>query len=90
MSEVTPEALVERGRRAEAIVKDPIVTEAFEQLRKSLLEAIPLTKAHETEERERLYAAATIVSDLHAAFNVIVNTGKLTQAKLEAIKKARK
>lgn len=89
MSSQTPEQLVARGLRAKEIVNDPVFTEAWEILRRSLSDAIPLTKAHESAERERLYVGLTVLGELHSAFNTVINTGSVTQAKINAIKTKR-
>lgn len=76
-----------RAARADALLRDELLVEAFDTLDKSYVGAWRETPIRDTEARERLWQAVQIVGKVRGHLTAIVGNGKLAQKELEEIEK---
>lgn len=76
---------IARGHRAQALLSDDLLTEAFDTLRAAYLKAWEDTKYNDTDGRERLWQAVQIVGKVRSQLEHIVTDGTLAQAELNQI-----
>jgi hypothetical protein len=75
---------IQRGKRAEALLTDPLLIEAFETLKRDYITAWLQTQPHDGQSRELLYIAANQVDKVRERLGAIVGDGRIGQAELEA------
>lgn len=69
---LTEEELINRGIRAEALLKDPVIGEAVGDLIKLITDQLLATKPEENKTRERLYYAYQGLNDLIGFLNQMI------------------
>jgi len=75
----------ERGARAQRLLDDDLLKEAFETLDRDYAKAWRETAARDTDARERLWQAVQIVGKVRDHLVTVVNGGKLAQRELNDI-----
>jgi hypothetical protein len=75
----------ERGARAQRLLDDDLLKEAFETLDRDYVKAWRETAARDTDARERLWQAVQIVGRVRDHLVTVVNGGKLAQRELNEI-----
>ena len=76
---------VSRGVRAEALLRDELLVEAFEALPKAYFEGWRASPARDTDGRERLWQAAQIVGLVKRHLETIIANGSLARRELDEI-----
>jgi len=71
-----------KGVRARALLDDPLLTEAFDTLRSTYMDAWQKTQVAETEKRERLWVMHKLVDRVKGHLEQLVDNGKLAEAEL--------
>jgi len=92
MSEPNMEQLLtdaERGRQAKELLENPLLAEAVEVLKARYYAEWLATQPAETEVRERLHNAATIVDEVNAHLRAVLGNGKIATAAIDSMKKRR-
>ena len=79
----------ERGARAEALLRDDLLQEAFAVLEKRYVEEWRMTQFRDTDARERLWQAVNIVGKVRDHLAGVVNGGKLAQRQLDELANGR-
>ena len=69
----------ERARRAQSLLKDPLIIEAFETLEKDLLDSWRNSGTSDTETRESLWLAMRLLDRLHIHLQSILETGQMAE-----------
>jgi hypothetical protein len=64
---------VSRGKQAQSLLENPILTECFDTLRAEYLKAWEGTSARDTDARERLWQAVQIVGKVRTHLNGVVS-----------------
>ena len=72
----------ERGARAQRLLDDDLLVEAFETLDRDYTRAWRATAARDTDARERLWQAVQVVAKVRDNLIRVVNGGKLAQREL--------
>jgi hypothetical protein len=72
---------ITRGNRAAAILKDPVVTEAFTVIEEFLKDRIATSAPDEKEKRENDYLAIQGLKHFQAALTTFVEDGKIEEVK---------
>jgi hypothetical protein len=85
MDEDKLQAAIERGARAEALLQNELLQEAFAALERDYVEAWKLTPARDTDGRERLWQAINVVGKVRDHMVKVVNDGKLSQRHLSEL-----
>jgi hypothetical protein len=79
----------ERGARAEALLRNELLQEAFAVLEKRYVDEWRVTQFRDTDARERLWQAVNIVGKVRDHLATAVNNGKLAQRQLDDIANGR-
>lgn len=74
-----------RAVRAEALLDDELLSEAFDALEKSYIAAWRATTVDDAAGREKLFLAINIVGKVRAHLASVVANGKLARAELKAL-----
>ena len=80
----------ERAARAQRLLDDALLIEAFDTLDRDYLKAWRATAARDTDARERLWQAVQIVAKVRDHLTGVVNGGKLAQRELDDLAGRRK
>jgi hypothetical protein len=73
----------ERAARAEALLRDELLQEAFAALEKRYTDEWRVTQVRDTDARERLWQAVNIVGKVRDHLTMQVASGKLAQRQLD-------
>jgi hypothetical protein len=84
MSDNLQEALG-RAARAQRLVDDELLAEAFDTLDRDYGKAWRESHARDTDARERLWQAVQIVAKVRSHLSAVVNHGKLAQRELDEL-----
>ena len=76
---------ISRGARAEALLQNELLQEAFSRLEQDYIEAWRISPARDTDGRERLWQAVNIVGKVRDHLVKVVNDGKLAQRHLHEL-----
>ena len=75
-----------RGDRAETLLRDPMLQEAFKTLRQEYTQAWTITALKDTDGRERLWQAVQLVGKIEDHLKRIAADGRLATRDLAEIK----
>jgi hypothetical protein len=73
----------DRAARAEALLRDELLQEAFAALEKRYTDEWRVTQVRDTDARERLWQAVNIVGKVRDHLTMQVASGKLAQRQLD-------
>ena len=73
---MTPE---ERERRAQSLVNDPLLKEAFDTLKEDLMNRWEHSGSTELEARESIWLAMRLLERIHGHFKSILETGQMAK-----------
>jgi ribosomal protein L15 len=85
MTEDKLQEAISRGARADALLKNDLLQDAFARLEQDYIEAWKISPARDTDGRERLWQAVNIVAKVRDHIVKVVNDGKLSQRHLEEL-----
>lgn len=85
MSEDKLQAAISRGARAEALLGNELLQEAFARLEQDYIEAWKTSPARDNDGRERLWQAVNIVGKVRDHLVKVINDGKLSQRHLNEL-----
>src|SRR5713101_3127542 len=88
MSEDKLQEAISRGARAEALLRNDLLQEAFVRLEQDYIDAWKISPARDTDGRERLWQAVNIVAKVRGHIVKVVNDGKLSQRHLNELARA--
>lgn len=74
---------ITRGAQAEALMRNEILTEAFDYLRSEYLKAWEHSPALDSPSREKLWQAVQIVTKVKDHIERVVTNGKVAQKELD-------
>jgi hypothetical protein len=80
----------DRGARAEALLRNDLLIEAFAMLDAEYVRAWRMTHINDVNARERLFQAVQIVAKIKDHLGKVLNNGKLAQRELDEIEAKRK
>ena len=90
MSGIDDAAEVARGQRAQAILDDPLVGEAFAAIERECIAEWRRAPARDVEGRERIWLMLKLAGRLRAHFESVVASGKLAGERIAGLEKARR
>jgi hypothetical protein len=76
---------INRGQRADALLKDELLRECFDALEREYIEAWRNSPARDTDGRERLWQAVQVIGKMHDHLVKVLNDGKLAQNELNRL-----
>ena len=79
-----------RANRAELLLNEPLVIEAFDALKREYIGAWEASPARDTDARERLWQAVQIVGKVRSHLQAMVGDGKIAQADIERMARGAK
>lgn len=85
MNEGKAREKMERGTKAEALLRNEILREAFEYLEKEFVSAWKNSGVGDAENRERLYMLCQNLSALEGYIKSVIEDGKLARAALDEL-----
>jgi hypothetical protein len=77
------ESAINRAARADHLLRDELLIEAFDQLRANYIAAWQVTAARDVAAREKLWQAVNIVGLVREHLGKVLAGGKLAQAELK-------
>jgi len=81
---------IERGEKAASLLRNEILTEAFETLEADFIQAWKHSPVNDTQNRERLYMLCQNLSAVQAYIEKVVTDGKLAKSQLEELQNRQK
>jgi hypothetical protein len=75
----------ERGARAEALLRNELLAEAFATLDADYVKAWRATPIRDVDARERLFQAVQILGKLRGHLSAMVANGRLAQREIDAL-----
>lgn len=75
-----------RGIRAQALLDDPLMREAFKYLEAEYTQAWASTEPGESDLREHFHKAVNILSDVRRHLGKVAANGRLSQAELDRLR----
>jgi hypothetical protein len=88
--EIALNRAAERGARAQRLLEDDVLAEAFATLDAEYTKAWRATAARDTDARERLWQAVQVVAKVRDHLVSVANGGKLAQRELNDLAERRK
>lgn len=77
---------VEKARRAEHLLHDPIIKQFLKELRENVYHNIRTSHFKQIDEREDLYKMLQVMDRFEDSFRAYIKTGQLAQSKLDKLK----
>jgi hypothetical protein len=90
MSGVDDTEEVTRGQRAQAILDDPLVAEAFAAIERECLAEWRRAPARDVEGRERLWLMLKMTERFKAHFLSLIDSGRLAGERIAQLEKTRR
>ena len=88
--EIALNRAAERGARAQRLLEDNLLAEAFAMLDAEYTKAWRATAARDTDARERLWQAVNVLRKVKDHLTKIVSDGKLAQREIDQLAQRRK
>ncbi len=80
------EAKARRGERARQLLKDPLITEALDNLKGIVFNNIESSHHSKVDEREDLYKMLQAINGFENQFKKMMRDGELAKSRLEQLK----
>lgn len=87
--EIDDTARIERARRAEALMADPLLNEAFDAVEGIYTEAWKRTASDQARERERLWDAIAALRAVKTHIAALANEGALLEREVHTLQRAK-
>ncbi len=82
------ETQIRQGKRAQVLLNDPLLKQAFEDLLETYKEQIFNTNFADDEKRRSLWMAYNMLDKIRGHLQTIMESGKLAQKDLELLNKS--
>jgi hypothetical protein len=76
----------DRGAKAAAILREPLIQEAFAELRKSYVDGWSSSDPQDTDFREQCFHLLKALETFEGHFESVVTTGKMASQQMEALR----
>ena len=90
MAELSDKGQISRGLKAQALLADPELTEAFVAVRASLLRKIEECPIRDREGVHELKLQLKLLSDVRANLHSVVNNGKVIESRINMLERAKR
>lgn len=87
MNEGKARDAVLRAEKAEALLRNELLTEAFDYLERQFIQAWKSSGIGEAEDRERIYQLSQNLEALKGYFQTVVSDGKMAQSQIDEVKR---
>ena len=76
-----------RAEKAEALLRNELLTEAFDYLEQQFIQAWRSSGIGEAEDRERIYQLSQNLEALKGYFQTVISDGKMAQSQIDEVKR---
>ena len=87
MNEGKARDAVLRAEKAEALLRNELLTEAFDYLECQFVQAWKSSGIGEAEDRERIYQLSQNLEALKGYFQTVISDGKMAQSQIDEVKR---
>ena len=87
MNEGKARDAVLRAEKAEALLRNELLTEAFDYLEQQFIQAWRSSGIGEAEDRERIYQLSRNLEALKGYFQTVISDGKMAQSQIDEVKR---
>ena len=87
MNEGKARDAVLRAEKAEALLRNELLTDAFDYLEKQFIQAWKSSGIGEAEDRERIYQLSQNLEALKGYFQTVISDGKMAQSQIDEVKR---
>ncbi len=87
MNEGKARDAVQRAEKAEALLRNELLTEAFDYLEQQFIQAWRSSGIGEAEDRERIYQLSQNLEALKGYFQTVISDGKMAQSQIDEVKR---
>ncbi len=87
MNEGKAREAVLRAEKAEALLRNELLTEAFDYLERQFIQAWRSSGIGEAEDRERIYQLSQNLEALKGYFQTVISDGKMAQSQIDEVKR---
>lgn len=87
MSELTKQQEFDRGTKANALLSNELLKEAFDEIERQIFEQFKASKPQEKEERERLYQALGLPAQIYSILRAYAGSGTIAAQAIEKMKR---
>ena len=87
MNEGKARDAVLRAEKAEALLRNELLTDAFDYLERQFIQAWRSSGIGEAEDRERIYQLSQNLEALKGYFQTVVSDGKMAQSQIDEVKR---
>jgi hypothetical protein len=86
---LTKEQKVARADEAKRLLENPLIREAFANLRLNYYEAWLAAPPDKVNERDAVYHAGRVLSDVEAHLRIVMSQGRIERAQIEKMKQGK-
>ena len=87
MNEGKARDAVLRAEKAEALLRNELLTDAFDYLERQFIQAWRSSGIGEAEDRERIYQLSQNLEALRGYFQTVISDGKMAQSQIDEVKR---
>jgi len=87
MNEGKARDAVLRAEKAEALLRNELLTDAFDYLEQQFIQAWRSSGIGEAEDRERIYQLSQNLEALKGYFQTVISDGKMAQSQIDEVKR---
>lgn len=87
MNEGKARDAVLRAEKAEALLRNELLTDAFDYLERQFIQAWQSSGIGEAEDRERIYQLSQNLEALKGYFQTVISDGKMAQSQIDEVKR---
>jgi hypothetical protein len=87
MNEGKARDAVLRAEKAEALLRNELLTDAFDYLERQFIQAWRSSGIGEAEDRERIYQLSQNLEALKGYFQTVISDGKMAQSQIDEVKR---
>ena len=87
MNEGKARDAVLRAEKAEALLRNELLTDAFDYLEQQFIQAWKSSGIGEAEDRERIYQLSQNLEALKGYFQTVISDGKMAQSQIDEVKR---
>jgi hypothetical protein len=84
--QLTKEQKIARADEARRLLENPLIREAFANLRLNYFEAWVEAPPEKVNERDAVYHAARVLSDVEAHLRIVMSQGRIERAQIDKMK----
>lgn len=84
--QLTKEQKIARADEAKRLLEHPLIREAFANLRLNYFEAWVAVAPEKVNERDAVYHAARVLSDVEAHLRIVMSQGRIERAQIDKMK----